>query len=58
MKKLKSMTGLAPQVIENISEMFEKFPHDNIVSQALFSLVSNYLNYIGSSLPYHIQRLN
>lgn len=39
MKKLKSMINLEPRVIEDISAMFEKFPHDNVVSQALFSLV-------------------
>lgn len=39
MKKLKSIMGLEPRAIEDISAMFESFPHDNVVSQALFSLV-------------------
>lgn len=40
MDKLKSIFGLRPQVIQDFSAMFEKFPHDNIVTQVLYSFVS------------------
>lgn len=40
LEKLKSMFGLIPQVTKDISDMFEKFPHDNIVTQVLYSFVS------------------
>lgn len=40
LEKLKLLYGLRPQVIEDISAMFEKFPHDNIVTQVLYSFVS------------------
>lgn len=42
MNKLKSMIGLRPQVIEDVTAMFEAFPHDNVVTQALFSFVSEF----------------
>lgn len=38
--KLKSMFGLRAQVFVDFSTMFEKFPHDNIVTQVLYSFVS------------------
>lgn len=43
MKKLKSIIDLRSQVIEDVSAMFETFPHDNVVTQALFSFVSKFI---------------
>lgn len=40
LEKLKLMFGLRPQVFEDFSAMFQKFPHDNIVTQMLYSFVS------------------
>lgn len=40
LRKFKSLIGVRPQVIEDFEAIFEKFPHDNLVTQWLFSFVS------------------
>lgn len=41
MDTLKSLVDIRPQVIDDFSAMFEKFPHNDIVSQLLNPIVSN-----------------
>lgn len=38
--KLKSLFDVGPQLIEDMSTMFDTFPHDNVVTQFLYSFVS------------------
>ena len=37
---LKSLIDVRPQVIDDVSIVFEKFPYDNFTTQILFSFVS------------------
>lgn len=40
--KLKTVIGLRPQVYEDLSEMFEKFAYNNLVTQIFLSFVSEF----------------
>lgn len=53
--KLKSLVDLRPQVIEDFSTIFEKFPHTNMVSELLYSFVSAFIvNCDFSSYYYYV----
>lgn len=57
MDKLKSLVELRPQVIDDFSAIFEKFPHTNIVSELLYSLVSEIVVEILLQ-PYSVMEFN
>lgn len=42
LEKVKSLMDVQPQVYEDFSMVFEKFPYDNFLTQALYSVVSEF----------------